>query len=86
MGSVLRLHPLLVIFGLLAGSNIAGLIGALLALPLLAVGRAVWEFFSERVTFEPWEGGGTIPVEIEPVEEAPEPRRIAGRDLSTLFR
>ncbi len=77
MGSVLRLHPLLVIFGLLAGSNIAGLIGAVLALPLLAVGRAVWEFFSERVTFEPWEGG-TIPVEIEPVEEAPEPRRIAG--------
>ena len=77
MGSVLRLHPLLVIFGLLAGSNIAGLIGAVLALPLLAVGRAVWEFFAERVTFEPWEGG-TIPVEIEPVEEAPEPRRIAG--------
>src|SRR6185312_4901629 len=63
MGSVLRLHPLLVIFGLLAGSNVAGLVGALLALPLLAVGRAVWEFFSERVTFEPWEGGGTIPVE-----------------------
>ena len=78
MGSVLRLHPLLVIFGLLAGSNIAGLIGALLALPLLAVGRAVWEFFSERVTFEPWEGGGTIPVEVEPVEAPPEPRRIAG--------
>ena len=27
MGSVLRLHPLLVIFGLLAGTNIAGLLG-----------------------------------------------------------
>jgi len=70
MGSVLRLHPLLVIFGLLAGANIGGLIGALLALPLLAVGRATWEFFSERIAFEPWSGGGTIPVEIEPAEEA----------------
>src|SRR6516164_9085745 len=45
MGSALRLHPLLVIFGLLAGAAIYGLAGALLALPVLAVSRAVWEFF-----------------------------------------
>ena len=78
MGSVLRLHPLLVIFGLLAGSNIAGLIGALLALPLLAVGRAVWEFFSERVTFESWEGGDRSRWRSSRSRSAPEPRRIAG--------
>jgi predicted PurR-regulated permease PerM len=71
MGSALRLHPLLVIFGLLAGGEIYGLPGALVALPLLAAGRAIWEFFGERVTFEPWrEGeGGRVPVEVE-VEEA----------------
>jgi predicted PurR-regulated permease PerM len=78
MGSVLRLHPLLVIFGLLAGTNIDGLVGALLALPMLAVGRAAWEFFAERVTFESWTGGGTIPVEIEPVEEQPTPSTLRG--------
>jgi predicted PurR-regulated permease PerM len=77
MGSVLRLHPLLVIFGLLAGANIDGLIGALMALPLLAVGRAMWEFFSERISFESWSGGGTIPVEVEPVAEAHEPETVA---------
>jgi predicted PurR-regulated permease PerM len=66
MGSVLRLHPLLVISGLLAGTDIGGLPGALIALPLLAVARAVWEFFSERITLEPWSGGGGIPVEVEP--------------------
>ena len=33
MGSALRLHPLLVIFGLLAGAEIYGLAGALVALP-----------------------------------------------------
>jgi predicted PurR-regulated permease PerM len=71
MGSALRLHPLLVIFGLLAGTNIDGLPGALIALPLLAVGRATWEFFSERLVFDSWAGGGTIPVEVEPVEVEP---------------
>jgi predicted PurR-regulated permease PerM len=70
MGSALRLHPLLVIFGLLAGGEIYGLPGALVALPLLAAGRAIWEFFGERLTLEPWQEGGTIPIEVE-VEQAP---------------
>ena len=65
MGSALRLHPLLVIFGLLAGGEIYGLPGALIALPLLPAGRAIWEFFGERVTLEPWEEGRTVPVEVE---------------------
>ncbi len=74
MGSALRLHPLLVIFGLLAGGEIYGLPGALIALPLLAAGRAMWEFFSERVELEPWDKGGTPPVEVE-LEEAPAAKR-----------
>jgi predicted PurR-regulated permease PerM len=78
MGSALRLHPLLVIFGLLAGGEIYGLPGALVALPLLAAGRAVWEFFSERVELEPWEKGGAPPVEVE-LEEAPPPPAAARR-------
>ncbi len=68
MGNALRLHPLLVIFGLLSGTAIYGLPGALMALPLLAAGRAIWEFFGERVVFESWSSGGTVPVEIEPAE------------------
>src|SRR5205814_6748701 len=41
MGSALRLHPLLVIFGLLAGGELYGLPGILVALPFLAVMRAL---------------------------------------------
>jgi len=67
MGGALRLHPLLVIFGLLAGFDIDGIPGALIALPLLAAGRATWEFFSERLVLEPWDSG-TIPVDVEPAE------------------
>jgi predicted PurR-regulated permease PerM len=74
MGTALRLHPLLVIFGLLAGGQIYGLPGVFLALPTLAALRAVWEFFSERIRFEPWAGGGPVPVEVElEIPEAPVP-------------
>ena len=69
MGNALRLHPLLVIFGLAAGAELYGLPGALIALPLLAVGRALWEFFADRITLEPWTGE-SIPVEVELVEPA----------------
>jgi predicted PurR-regulated permease PerM len=78
MGTALRLHPLLVIFGLLAGGEIYGLPGALIALPLLAAARAMWEFFAERVELEPWKEGGVPPVEVE-LEEAPPPPAAATR-------
>jgi predicted PurR-regulated permease PerM len=64
MGNALRLHPLLVIFGLGAGFELYGLAGALIALPLLAVGRALWEFFADRIGLEPW-SGTSPPVEVE---------------------
>jgi predicted PurR-regulated permease PerM len=54
MGHSLRLHPLLVIFGLLAGGEIYGFAGIIVALPLLAAGRAAWEFFSERIELARW--------------------------------
>jgi predicted PurR-regulated permease PerM len=72
MGSALRLHPLLVIFGLLAGGEIYGLPGIFVALPLLAGFRALWEFFRERFAFQSWQEDGQMPVEVE-IEKAPPP-------------
>jgi predicted PurR-regulated permease PerM len=63
MGRSLRLHPLLVIFGLLAGGEIYGFPGILVSLPLLAAGRAAWEFFAERVELQEWP-------EDKPLDEA----------------
>jgi predicted PurR-regulated permease PerM len=75
MGNALRLHPLLVIFGLLAGGEIYGFPGVLVALPFLAACRAAWEFFAERVALEPWPaGGGLVPVEVEVEPPHVEPR------------
>ena len=75
MGSALRLHPLLIIFGLLAGAEIYGFPGVLVALPFLAACRAAWEFFAERVALEPWQAGGAglVPVEVEVEGGAPQP-------------
>jgi predicted PurR-regulated permease PerM len=70
MAGALRLHPLLVIFGLLAGGEVYGLAGILVALPLLAAARAMYEFFSERVQLEAWNAAGPIDVEVE-IEQPP---------------
>jgi len=77
MGHSLRLHPLLVIFGLLAGGEIYGFPGILVALPLLAAGRAAWEFFAERIQLARWVDA---PLEDVGVDLAPaEPERPAAR-------
>jgi predicted PurR-regulated permease PerM len=75
MGSALRLHPLLVIFGLLAGGEIYGLPGIFVALPLLAVLRAIWEFFGDRVALASWDESGVVPVEVE-IEPPDVPRIV----------
>jgi predicted PurR-regulated permease PerM len=65
MGNALRLHPLLVIFGLASGAALDGLPGALVALPVLAVARAIWEFFVDRIRLEPWNTGEPVPAEVD---------------------
>jgi predicted PurR-regulated permease PerM len=73
MSHSLRLHPLLVIFGLLAGAEIYGFPGILVSLPLLAAGRAAWEFFGERVQLAKWEDGADPLVEVDVVEQPAAP-------------
>ena len=61
MGSALRSTRCSPIFGLLAGGEIYGLAGIFVALPLLAVLRALWEFAGERLELENWRGEGPVP-------------------------
>jgi predicted PurR-regulated permease PerM len=75
MGRTLRLHPLLVIFGLLAGAEIYGFPGILVSLPLLSAARAVWEFFGERVELQKWDSDAPIEVDVDivPPDAPPAP-------------
>ena len=54
-GHTLRINPLLVILALLLGEQIYGLIGALLALPILSVLRETVLYLSRHLSFERWD-------------------------------
>jgi predicted PurR-regulated permease PerM len=54
-GHTLRINPLLVIFALLLGLQLGGIIGALIALPILSIVRETAVYLSRHITFEPWD-------------------------------
>jgi predicted PurR-regulated permease PerM len=68
-GHALRINPLLVIFALLFGGELYGIIGALLALPTAAVLRETVVYLREHTVFEPWGTAG--PLALAGVEDAP---------------
>jgi predicted PurR-regulated permease PerM len=69
-GHALRLNPLLVIFALLLGGEVYGVIGALVALPIAAVLRETVVYLNRHLVFEPW--GTASPLTLG---SAPEPGR-----------
>jgi predicted PurR-regulated permease PerM len=54
-GHTLRINPLLVIFALLLGLQVYGIVGALIALPLLSILRETFVYLSRHLSFEPWD-------------------------------
>ena len=57
-GHTLRINPLLVIFALLFGLHLYGVIGALVALPIAAVLRETAVYLRRHLVLEPW---GRVP-------------------------
>ncbi|HEY8859112.1 MAG TPA: AI-2E family transporter [Gaiellales bacterium] len=72
MGGAVKVHPLVVIFALLAAGELFGLAGVLLAMPLVAIGREVSAFLLERIGLESWRDM-PIPVEVAIEDTSPEP-------------
>jgi putative heme transporter len=54
-GHTLRINPLLVIFALLLGLQLHGVVGALIALPILSVLRETVVYLGRHITFESWD-------------------------------
>ena len=54
-GHTLRINPLLVIFALLLGLQLHGVVGALIALPILSIMRETAVYLSRHLTFESWD-------------------------------
>jgi predicted PurR-regulated permease PerM len=57
-GRALRINPLLVIFALLFGGHLYGVIGALVALPVTAMLRETIMYLRENLRLEPWPVAG----------------------------
>jgi predicted PurR-regulated permease PerM len=75
VGSSVGVHPLVVIFVLLAGAQIGGIVGIIASLPLLAMLRHTLQFYTIRVSSAPWamdDGIALIPAR----SGAPPPRRV----------
>jgi predicted PurR-regulated permease PerM len=61
-GHALRINPLLVIFALLFGAELFGIVGALVALPVAAVIRETVVYLRQHLVLEPW--GTMSPLEV----------------------
>lgn len=75
VGSSVGVHPLVVIFALLAGAQIGGFIGMIAALPVLAMLRHTLTFYDFRMSRAPWAGDDGIAL-IPARSGAPPPRRV----------
>jgi len=69
MGSRFRVHPLLVIFAILAGNELHGVTGMFLAIPLIPLAKETISFFSSRVVFKRWRDGPD-PLELAGTRES----------------
>jgi len=49
LGKAVRLHPLVILFAALAGGNIAGILGLVLAVPVAATIKLILEFILDKI-------------------------------------
>ena len=61
-GRALRINPLLVIFALLLGGEVYGVLGALISLPLAAVARETTVYLRRHLVLEPWGSESPLPL------------------------
>lgn len=54
IGDSVNVHPLWVLFGVMAASTLYGIVGALFALPAIAIISAALGYLRETLLFEPW--------------------------------
>ncbi len=81
MGGRFRVHPLIVIFAILAGGEIHGITGMLLAIPLIPLLKETVVFLRPRLTFERWcfAVSGAVDETLEPAPGGEPPPSPAAR-------
>jgi len=75
IGDSVNLHPLWVLFGVMAASALYGVVGALFALPAIAIISAALAYLKDTLLFEPWRK--------PPVSPAGDPPRNTAQDANS---
>jgi predicted PurR-regulated permease PerM len=79
-GGSTGVHPLWVLFATLAGTALYGIIGAIFAVPIVAIVAETLRYLRKTLVFERWEHPPIRPVEDEPAElEVPSTATTVGR-------
>lgn len=83
-GDAVELHPSVVIFALIIGGAIAGLVGAILSIPITAAGRGVYRYLFHRLGDEP--PAEAIKAVDEPIPAPPQSLPEAAEPADTEAR
>lgn len=65
MGGSVGVHPLWVMFAMLSASALYGIVGALFAVPVVAIVSATLRYFKETLVFERWRESLLVPTAAE---------------------
>lgn len=80
-GGSVGVHPLWVLFATLAGTTLYGIVGAIFAVPIVAIVASTMRYLRRTLLFERWANALLKPAEEEPKElEADSPSTAAGVD------
>ena len=71
VGRQVRLHPVAVVIVVFAGSLLAGVVGAIVAVPLCAVGYRVYRVYRDRAQRAAVDGSGPAGPALSPDDPAP---------------
>ena len=52
MGKITKLHPLIILFAVIAGQHIAGIVGLILAVPIAGVVKIIFEYSLDKINSE----------------------------------
>jgi predicted PurR-regulated permease PerM len=83
-GGSVGVHPLWVLFATLAGTALYGIVGAIFAVPIVAIIASTFRYLRRTLLFERWANAPLKPAGSEPEElEAASPSTAAGVDRTS---
>ena len=78
MGGSVGVHPLWVLFATLAATALYGIIGAIFAVPMVAIVAATLRYLRAVLILERWDKAPLVPVEARATQPAPSPSTTDG--------